>query len=128
MKKLETLPEEVQILVDNHYQDDPAAIAQIRELGYIVETDGTGRILWIGVNETAEEIYSGLKYSTEFINLNWRIKVSGSGMNTLVGVSGLINLIGIDLANRLFYRALKGLGDKVVCKLRRGLKVTFYSK
>jgi hypothetical protein len=129
MKKLETLPEEVQILVDSHYQDDdPAAIAQIRELGYIVETDGMGEILWIGVNETAEEIYRGLKYSTQFINMNWRIKVHAAGLNIAVGVSGLINMVGIDLANRLFDRAERGLGDKVVCKLRRGLKVTFYSK
>ncbi len=49
-------------------------------------------------------------------------------MNTLVGVSGLIHAIGgaIDLVNRLLGRAFNGMGDKVVCKLRRGLKVTFY--
>lgn len=82
--------------------------------------------------KTAEEIFTGLNFRTEFINLNWKIKVNGgvngSRMNTLVGVSGLINLVGIDLANSLFERAQRGCGQKTVCKLRRGLKVTFYAK
>jgi len=79
--------------------------------------------------KTAMEIFDGLKYSTEFINQNWRIKVNGQGMNTLVGVSGLVNLLEDKaLVNNLFDRAVYGLGDKVSCKLRRGIKVTFYAK
>ena len=71
-----------------------------------------------------------MKYETSTINANFKIKVfgieNGKKLNTLVGVSGLINLIGIDLANKLVARAFNGTADKCVCKLRRGLKVTFY--
>lgn len=71
-----------------------------------------------------------MKYETSIINANFKIKVfgieTGKKLNTLVGVSGLINLIGIDLANKLVARAFNGMDDKCVCKLRRGLKVTFY--
>lgn len=73
-----------------------------------------------------------LNYSTREINRNFKIKiygiVDGKRVNTLVGVSGLIRMLdgAIDLVNRLLGRAFNGMGDKVVCKLRRGLKVTFY--
>ena len=71
-----------------------------------------------------------MKYETSTINANFKIKVfgieNGKKLNTLVGVSGLINLIGIELANKLVARAFNGTADKCVCKLRRGLKVTFY--
>lgn len=133
MKKFnsyEEMPKEVQILVDRFYENnDMIHMHKVMELGYVVEMDVLcNEIEYIGVNETAEEIFSGLKYTTQFINMNWRIKVNAAGMNMAVGVSGLINLIGIDLANRLFDRACKGNGDKTVCKLRRGLKVSFYTK
>ncbi|NQU54066.1 MAG: hypothetical protein HQ522_16175 [Bacteroidetes bacterium] len=76
-------------------------------------------------------IYQGLEFTTEKINLEFKIKVngvnySGQKMNILVGVSGLINLIGIELANTLFHRAFKSKGDVCICMLRRGLSVKFY--
>jgi hypothetical protein len=76
--------------------------------------------------------YDGLKWSVKEINHNFKIKVNGVNftgkkMNTLVGVSGLINLIGIDLCNILLERAFKSTDDKCICRLRRGLKVTFYN-
>lgn len=136
MKKFnsyEEFPEELKQLADRYFlEDQENALQEMRESGYIVETNGMNCIEWVGVNETAEEIFTGLNVTTEFINMNWRIKVSGGKngerLNTLVGVSGLINLVGVDLTNRLFQRAERGNGDKVVCKLRRGLRVTFYSK
>ena len=72
-------------------------------------------------------------YSTQTINLNFRIKVygrdeNGKRINTLVGVSGLINLIGEELFGKLINKAFSCLLDKFVAKLRRGLKITFYSK
>jgi hypothetical protein len=73
-----------------------------------------------------------LNYSTSMINANFKIKVfgkvNGKKINTLVGVSGLINLLdgAIDLVNRLLDRAFSSKGDKCVCKLRRGIKVSFY--
>ena len=73
-----------------------------------------------------------LNYSTSEINRNFKIKVfgriNGKKINTLVGVSGLLNLLdgAIDLVNRLLDRAFRSNGDKCVCKLRRGLQISFY--
>ena len=78
-----------------------------------------------------------MKYSTTYttteINRNFRIKVAGidgngNRINTLVGVSGLIKLIGEDLFNKFVKRAFDCMQDVCVCKLRRGLKVSFYNK
>lgn len=74
-----------------------------------------------------------LNYTTTYINANYRIKVfgineQGRKINTLVGVSGLINLIGIELTNKLFARRERCMDDACYCKLRRGLKITFYVK
>lgn len=76
---------------------------------------------------------TALSYSTAYINRNFRIKVAGVNgdgkkLNTLVGVSGLLSLIGIELANKFIERAEKEAADYTVCKLRRGLKVTLYAK
>lgn len=72
-----------------------------------------------------------MKYSTTTINANWKIKVygyvDGKRINILVGVSGLIKLIGEKLANKLVCRAFRDMLDKCICKLRRGLKITFYA-
>ena len=72
-----------------------------------------------------------LKYTTREINRNFKVKVSGifdgKKINTLVGVSGLIKLVNdIELTNRLLDRAFASMDDKCVCKLRRGLKISFY--
>lgn len=73
-----------------------------------------------------------LNYSVSEINRNFKIKVfgrvDGRKINTLVGVSGLLNLLdgAVDLVNRLLDRAFKSKGDKCVCKLRRGLQISFY--
>ena len=74
-----------------------------------------------------------LKYTTREINSNFKIKVSGiingKKVNTLVGVSGLIRMLdgAIDLINRLLDRAFNSMDDKCICKLRRGVKVSFYN-
>ena len=73
-----------------------------------------------------------LKYTTKTINGNYKIKISGIyegvKVNTLVGVSGLIRMVGdIALTNRLLDRAFNSLDDKCVCKLRRGIKISFYA-
>ena len=74
-----------------------------------------------------------LRYSSKFINLNYRLKVYGVDalgrkVNKLVGVAGMIALIGIEMFNKLLDRAARCLDDVCVCKLRRGLKISFYSK
>ena len=72
-----------------------------------------------------------LKYTTKEINANYKIKVSGiyegQKINTLVGVSGLVRMVDdIELTNRLLDRAFSSMDDKVICKLRRGIRVSFY--
>lgn len=74
-----------------------------------------------------------LNYTKTFINNNFRMKVygvdeNGNRVNKLVGVTGLIALIGIELFNKFIDRALNAGLDKVVCKLRRGLQISFYAK
>lgn len=74
-----------------------------------------------------------LKYTTSKINRNFRIKVAGvdangNKINKLVGVSGAIALIGIDMLNKFLDRAFGCMGDCCVCKLRRGIKFSFYVK
>lgn len=71
---------------------------------------------------------------TSYINLNYLIKVyglapDGSKVNTLVGVSGAIALIGEELFYKFVGRAERDLqNDVTVCKLRRGIKFSFYRK
>lgn len=74
-----------------------------------------------------------LNYTKTFINSNFRMKVygldeNGNRINKLVGVAGLIALIGIELFNKFVDRAVNAGLDKVVCKLRRGVAITFYTK
>jgi hypothetical protein len=79
---------------------------------------------------SAEKYYEGLEYTTTEINRNFKIKVNGmfegKKINKLVGVYGLINLVGIEMANKLFRRAFRSTDDAQHCKLRRGLKISFY--
>lgn len=74
-----------------------------------------------------------LAYTTKQINANFRIKVSGVDaqgrkVHKLVGVAGAIALIGVEMLNKFLKRAFNSLADKCVCKLRRGLKFSFYVK
>lgn len=74
-----------------------------------------------------------LAYSSREINKNFRIKVSGidnegNKIHKLVGVSGALNLIGAELLNKFLKRAFDCMDDVCICKLRRGLKFSFYAK
>ena len=74
-----------------------------------------------------------LMYSTKYINQNFRIKVfgrdeNGKKINTLMGVSGIVKLIGVELFNKFVKRALDCMMDVCVCKLRIGLQVSLYVK
>ena len=73
------------------------------------------------------------QFSTKFINQNFRIKVfgrteDGKKINTLMGVSGIIRLIGQELFYKFIQRALVCMRDVCVCKLRRGIQVSLYVK
>ena len=72
-----------------------------------------------------------LKYTTREINHNYKIKVAGiyegKKINTLVGVSGLVKMVNdIDLCNRILDRAFSSMDDVCICKLRRGIRISFY--
>ena len=78
-------------------------------------------------------ITSALEFTSKFINSNFRIKVwgkdnEGKKINTLVGVSDIIRLIGEELLNKFIKRALKSGLDACRCALRRGLVITLYAK
>lgn len=78
-----------------------------------------------------ENDMTGLFFTTKEINRNFIIKVSGlynnEKINKAVGVSGFLSLVNdIALANRLLERAFDCPDDKCVCKLRRGIRFTFY--
>lgn len=45
----------------------------------------------------------------------------------LIGVSTLIQIVGIELANKFVNRAYNSAADVCVCKLRRGVQISFYS-
>lgn len=70
--------------------------------------------------------------STRQINRDFRIKVAGMNdgrkINSLFGVSGIVSLIGEEMFSKLLERAYASSGDVCYCKLRRGLKVSFYCK
>jgi hypothetical protein len=73
------------------------------------------------------------RFSSKFVNANFRIKVfgrdeNGKKINTLVGVSGIIRLIGEELFYKFVQRALDCMLDVCVCKLRRGFQVSLYVK
>ena len=73
------------------------------------------------------------KFSSKFVNQNFRIKVfgrdeNGKKINTLMGVSGIIRLIGEELFYKFVQRALDCMMDVCVCKLRRGLQASLYVK
>ena len=91
-----------------------------------LQPDGRGRF-----PEQKNSVMTTLKYTTREINRNYKIKVSGmfegKKVNTLVGVSGLIKMVNdIELTNRLLDRAFNDMSDCCTCKLRRGLKISFY--
>lgn len=73
------------------------------------------------------------RFSSKFINQNFRIKVfgrteDGKKINTLMGVSGIIRLIGEELFYKFIQRALNCMMDVCHCKLRRGIQVSLYVK
>lgn len=81
--------------------------------------------------KTTEKMIATLNYTTREINKNFKIKISGiyegQKISTLVGVAGLLRIVNdTDLVNRLLDRAFNSGSDKEICKLRRGIKVSFY--
>jgi hypothetical protein len=66
------------------------------------------------------------------VTQNFKIKVysnndQGKTINSLRGYSGMISLIGEELAHKFMICSLMSDTEKQVYKLRRGLTITFYS-
>lgn len=77
--------------------------------------------------------YEMVKYSktdnkNTVCNRNLYIKIYGNGLNQLATYNYLVHLLGCDLANKVVDKGLNAYVDKVVVKLRRGLKITLYCK
>ncbi len=67
------------------------------------------------------------------INTNFLIKINGKNyvgpsISKLVGVNGLVELIGEKLAYKYCQKAIDSPEDVPTFKLRRGLKLRFYSQ
>ena len=72
-----------------------------------------------------------LHYTSKIVNRNFKIKISGimngEKINTLVGMTGFLSYVNDEsLADRLLDRAFNCPDDRCVCKLRRGIKISFY--
>ena len=68
------------------------------------------------------------------INREWRILVNvpknseHGRIRYLVGVSGLVRVVGEELAIKLVSRAYMAKTDNFTSRLRRGISITFYNK
>lgn len=71
---------------------------------------------------------ANFKHTSRDFNRNFKVKIYGNGINKAVGYSGYLAAIGDDkLAHRLLQKAADYMGDVLHCKLRRGIKVSFYN-
>lgn len=72
-----------------------------------------------------------MNWTTKQINRDYLINmqefVDGVRVRHLIGVSTLIELVGVELANKFVGRAYSSGNDVTVCKLRRGLQISFYN-
>ena len=71
-----------------------------------------------------------MNYTITEINRNFLIKVAGvqggEKINRLYGVSGLVALIGYDMAASIINKAFECMDDVYTHRLRRGLKISLY--
>lgn len=65
---------------------------------------------------------------SKIMNREFRVKIHGCGYHTLVGWSGLVKAVGPEIAERTVLLALNSKTDKWTWRLRRGIKLDFYSK
>lgn len=65
---------------------------------------------------------------SKIMNREFRVKVHGCGFNTLVGWSGLVSIVGQEIAEKAVLKAFSSGMDKWTWRLRRGLRLDFYSK
>ena len=79
------------------------------------------------IGKMTEQLVKMVGMTTAAINREYKIKVHGQGLNTLVGVSGLLALVGVERSAKMLARANACAGD--VCKCRvygQDMQVSFY--
>lgn len=69
-----------------------------------------------------------MENNNTILNREFLVKISGLGYHQLAGWPLLVSLIGEHLANKTLSAALSSPLDKYTVRLRRGLKIDFYSK
>lgn len=62
------------------------------------------------------------------LNQHFLLKIHGLGYHQLAGYPLLVDLVGLELAEKAISKAFAAGMDKYTFKLRRGLKLDFYSK
>lgn len=77
--------------------------------------------------------HGSMTYTSKRINRDWRMKVhgtleDGTKLHTLMGVTGIRNLIGEEFFEKFLNRAYASMADSCCCKLRRGIAITFYAR
>lgn len=72
---------------------------------------------------------ANFKHTSRDFNRNFIVKIYGNGINKAVGFAGYFKIIGDDaLAHKLLQKAADYYeGDVLHCKLRRGIKISFYN-
>ncbi len=69
-----------------------------------------------------------MEKKSTILNREFLLKIHGLGYHQLAGWPLLTSLIGTELAEKALSKALLAGMDKYTFKLRRGLKLDFYSK
>lgn len=74
-----------------------------------------------------DALADAVKMSVTEINREYLMKAKGQGYNTLVGVSGLLALVGVERAAKMLKRANACDGDVCKCQVYgQGLQISFY--
>lgn len=71
----------------------------------------------------------------KFLNVDFRIVIDYDKPNKvrkekrhLIGRRGLIELVGMELYQKIILRAYRGKSEKITIRLRRGASIIFYRK
>ena len=78
------------------------------------------------IEQMKNELVKAVKMTVAQINFNYLIKVSGEGYNQLLGVGGLLEMVGLERAEKMIKRANACTGDVCRCKVYGGVEVSFY--
>lgn len=84
--------------------------------------------LYLSLSKMKKKAKFFLDENRKTINRDFYIKVYCEDRNTLVGIPGLCDILGVVYAYKVLREALYNRKDKHVKKYRRGLTVSIYAK